>query len=370
MDELKIPSSKRIQNFPDTETKDGVLIKRYSCGGVLDFCLGFAYAVSFKLKLPFTEALFDLYRLRVARVSRLLKDLRTFAPDVVLADPYIGYQAEILFRAQKTTGAKIMMRTALHIDFPGSDYSPKKLKRLAGLDAVMTNTEYERRFLIDCGVSAERIHVTGVGIDSQEWSAASADDGADISLQKKLSGKKYVLYLGRKQEGKGIETLIEAMQKVATRFPDAVLVLAGESTPYFDQKVAPLIKRHSFIENVGRVQGAVKRWLLQNAYIFSMVSNADSFGIVYLEAWLCKKPVIGADLGAMRCVIDEGKDGFLVPYGSADILAEKISALLQDASLAKSMGERGCEKAVGLYDHRVIGKKIEDLMLEISRKRP
>ena len=50
--------------------------------------------------------------------------------------------------------------------------------------------------------------------------------------------------------------------------------------------------------------------------VFALPSIAESSGIVYLEAWLCAKPVIGARIGAVQCVIEDGRDGLLVdPVG-------------------------------------------------------
>jgi glycosyltransferase involved in cell wall biosynthesis len=75
-----------------------------------------------------------------------------------------------------------------------------------------------------------------------------------------------------------------------------------------------------------------------------MPSRYDSFGIVYLEAWKCGKPVIGARVGAIPEVIDDGKDGLLVEFGNVDQLISTIRHLLRDADLRREMGEAGRKK--------------------------
>ena len=46
--------------------------------------------------------------------------------------------------------------------------------------------------------------------------------------------------------------------------------------------------------------------------VFAMPSVAESFGIAYLEAWMCRKAVIGSRIGSTECVIHDGVDGVLV----------------------------------------------------------
>jgi glycosyltransferase involved in cell wall biosynthesis len=80
--------------------------------------------------------------------------------------------------------------------------------------------------------------------------------------------------------------------------------------------------------------------------LLAMPSRADSYGIVYLEAWAAGKPVIGAFAGGVPDVIRDGEDGFLVPFGDAHMLAEYMRMLLDDTRLARAMGERGHTRAV------------------------
>ena len=71
-----------------------------------------------------------------------------------------------------------------------------------------------------------------------------------------------------------------------------------------------------------------------------------SLGIVYLESWLYKKPVIGALAGGVTEVISHGEDGYLVPFGDVARLADCIATLLTDKELAQRFGEAGCRKVL------------------------
>ena len=93
-----------------------------------------------------------------------------------------------------------------------------------------------------------------------------------------------------------------------------------------------------------------KKNLLDAADILVMPSKADSFGIVYLEAWLYKKPVIGAFAGGIPALIRDGKDGMLVPYGDSHFLAETILSLLRSPELRETLGNAGYQKAVDQFN--------------------
>jgi glycosyltransferase involved in cell wall biosynthesis len=230
---------------------------------------------------------------------------------------------------------------------------------------LFVNTEYEREYLIAQGIDRAKIHVTGVGIDIEKVIQPKRQEPVDPVIFKKLAGKKFVLYLGRKEVGKGVEALVSAMEKVNRIFPEVQLVLAGHRSKHFDMKIAPKLAGKKEVNEIEKISESTKQWLFQNASLYCMVSNVDSFGIVYLEAWLNKKPVIGADTGAMRCVITDGQDGLLVPYGDAERLAEQIVYLLQNPDIAGRMGETGCEKVMKKFGNHAVEQKTYDLVHNI-----
>jgi glycosyltransferase involved in cell wall biosynthesis len=96
---------------------------------------------------------------------------------------------------------------------------------------------------------------------------------------------------------------------------------------------------------LGFISDEEKRDLLDAGDVLVMPSRTDSFGIVYLEAWVYRKPVIGALAGGVPEVIHDGEDGYVVPFGDVRRLAEAIGTLLSDRALALQFGSRGFHKA-------------------------
>jgi glycosyltransferase involved in cell wall biosynthesis len=100
-----------------------------------------------------------------------------------------------------------------------------------------------------------------------------------------------------------------------------------------------------------------------------MPSKEDSFGIVYLEAWLCRKPVIGARIGSTQCVIDEGRDGLLVDPESAEDLARAIVSLLSNGELRAAMAEAGRAKTVARHTWDKVTDRMESLYTRVVGSR-
>jgi glycosyltransferase involved in cell wall biosynthesis len=101
--------------------------------------------------------------------------------------------------------------------------------------------------------------------------------------------------------------------------------------------------------------------------VLVLPSQAESFGVVFLEAWSQGKPVIGARIPAVEEMIHEGRDGLLVPYGDPKALAEKVLILLRDPELRRALGERGKEKVKERYGVERISAGLEDLFLKLVR---
>jgi len=71
----------------------------------------------------------------------------------------------------------------------------------------------------------------------------------------------------------------------------------------------------------------------------------EGFGIVYLEASACAKPIIAADSGGIRDAVIEGNTGLIVPEEDIDATAQSILRLFQDHQLARKLGKNGLQYA-------------------------
>ena len=87
----------------------------------------------------------------------------------------------------------------------------------------------------------------------------------------------------------------------------------------------------------------------------------EGFGIVYLEANACEKPVIAGKYGGSAEAVVDGKTGILVDPDNIDEIANSIVKLLLNEKLAKEMGRKGRERVLKQFSYETIKKNVERL---------
>jgi glycosyltransferase involved in cell wall biosynthesis len=84
--------------------------------------------------------------------------------------------------------------------------------------------------------------------------------------------------------------------------------------------------------------------ILAAAEIVVVPSREEAFGLVILEAWAAKRPVVASDIAAIASVISDGVDGLLVPVGEPAALGAAVSSLLENPATAQRLGLAGRER--------------------------
>jgi glycosyltransferase involved in cell wall biosynthesis len=222
-------------------------------------------------------------------------------------------------------------------------------------DAVFTMTSLERDFLLEKGVPEAKMHVVGVGLNPAE---IEGGDGAAFREKHKIEGP-LVFFQGTAAFDKGTHHLVQAMQQLWQAGSEATLVIAGPVMTHFQRFYAELPEPvKARIRFLGFISPQEKRDLFAAGDLFVMPSRTDSFGIVYMEAWLCGKPVIGARAGGVPAVISDEQDGLLVDFGAVAGLASKIKTLLENPGLAARFGQAGRAKVLAEYTWPVVFGKV------------
>ncbi len=262
---------------------------------------------------------------------------------------FIGYLAAQL---QKK---RVVITPHFHPDHPHYErWSNYWLLRRC--DAVIAVSDYERDYLVKKGVNPTKIIVTGNGVHIQDYVAHGLEQfEAELRCRHHLSSTtKIILFVGRKLEYKGIATLVAAVQGLSAA-EDVALLLAGPSSSWFEEFYAALsATARERIIDVGTVSDQEKINLLHLAEVLVLPSRFEAFGIVFLEAWACGTPVIGAATGAIPSVIGEG--GLTFPYGDATQLAGTLRTVLHDENLAHTMASRGQRRLLSKFTWDHIGR--------------
>ena len=141
------------------------------------------------------------------------------------------------------------------------------------------------------------------------------------------SDAQIILFLGRKVDYKGLGLIVKAANCLQERHPNLMLISAGPHTPESRSLYADFGDTIRWLDR-DVVTHEEKVQLLNACNLLALPSTGEAFGIVYLEAWMAEKPVIGANVGAVPFVIQDGVDGLLVRPNNVADLSAKLEILL------------------------------------------
>jgi len=199
-------------------------------------------------------------------------------------------------------------------------------------DGLFALTPYEKELYQGFGVETENIFVTGTG-------AVLSNQANPERFKEKygISGN-LILFIGQGYKYKGIQDLLNAAKIVFNHAKNVDFVFIGPHTSYSSR----LFKRERDIriKHIGKVDLQTKTDALAACDIFCLPSRQESFGAVFLEAWCFGKPVIGADIPQLNCVIENGINGYLVAPNPKKI-AQRIMDLLNDSGMRARLGLTG-----------------------------
>lgn len=163
-----------------------------------------------------------------------------------------------------------------------------------------------------------------------------------------------ILFVGRIQPLKGIDTMIKALALVKKQEPAiaenvCVSIIGGDPNPDSEPERAEFERLESLRADLGigdlvTFRGAKDQDTLVYYYsaaeMVVMPSHYESFGMVALESMACGTPVIASDVGGLSFSIEDGYNGYLVPGRDPQALANKIRLLLKYPVLREQLGEQ------------------------------
>jgi len=149
-----------------------------------------------------------------------------------------------------------------------------------------------------------------------------------------------ILFTGNVIPRKGLHTLINALARLPRQIWKLTVAGSLSADVRYTERIKRLISREGLedrIELMDTVPQENLVGLLKSHHCLSVPSFYEGFGIVYLEAMGFGQPVIASTAGAVPEVIQDGREGFLIPPGDATALAGYISRLIQDRQLLLNM---------------------------------
>ncbi|WP_415407807.1 glycosyltransferase family 4 protein [Sulfurovum sp. CS9] len=159
-----------------------------------------------------------------------------------------------------------------------------------------------------------------------------------------------IVFVGRFHKSKGIDVLIKAFSLIIEKFPELKLeIIGGDGN---QAEFIKLVKHHGIQSSVNFLGKQPMQTVLEHFATaqFSVVpSLAEAFGIVVIETFSVKTPVIGSDTGGIAKIIEDGKSGLLFPPGDYKALASKMEILLRSQELIDRLAEGAYQRFKHTY---------------------
>jgi glycosyltransferase involved in cell wall biosynthesis len=187
--------------------------------------------------------------------------------------------------------------------------------------------------------------------------------------QVKVPTDPFVLITGRLVTFKGHTYLIDAWKKVHAAHPELKLVFAGEGyrRAALEEQIRQVGLQDSIIL-LGHVPNPHP--LMENCQFTIISSIWEGFGLILLESWLHKKPVVAFDAPAMNEVIDDNQNGLIAKAKNPGDLADKIIYLYERKDLIQKMGENGYKKLMDYYTLQRMTDETEQVYKAVLEDRP
>jgi D-inositol-3-phosphate glycosyltransferase len=218
-------------------------------------------------------------------------------------------------------------------------------------DAITASSEAEADDLVaHYGADRSRIEIVPPGVLHAFFSPGDAR-GARLAVGIEPD-RPVLLFVGRIQPLKALDVAVAALAEVRHEHPDAILVVVGGASGA--EGPGEVARIHRLAADLG-VTDAIRfvepqpHHMLSTWYraanVVVVPSRSESFGLVALEAAACGVPVVAANVGGLRTLVEDGRTGFLVDGREHTRYAEAISAILRDPALARRLSVAASDAA-------------------------
>jgi D-inositol-3-phosphate glycosyltransferase len=210
------------------------------------------------------------------------------------------------------------------------------------------------------------------GVDTSHFYPIPKDEAREAAGLPK--GERIILFVGRLQPLKGVDTLIQAatrlrLRDISAQHPVHLVVVGGNPNGTGEDTDAELARLQGLTRDLcmdrmvvflGQRDQDKLPYYYSAAEVVVMPSHYESFGMVALEAMACGTPVVASQVGGLAYLVQDGVTGFVVPDQDPEVLADRLTLLLGDAELRRRMGKQAAAYA-RTFDWENVAVQIADV---------
>jgi glycosyltransferase involved in cell wall biosynthesis len=182
-----------------------------------------------------------------------------------------------------------------------------------------------------------------------------------------------ILFVGRLEKRKGIDILLSCIPELCEKFDNIKFDIVGDDSIVMEENATyrkMFESRHSALCGSrvffhGKVDDDALKRHYASCDIFVAPSRFESFGLIYLEAMMFSKPVIGCDIGGIPEVVKSGETGLLALPGDKASLYASLMSLIENSEFRNSLGKNGRQRYEEFFSDVRMAKSSVDFYKKI-----
>jgi phosphatidyl-myo-inositol dimannoside synthase len=247
---------------------------------------------------------------------------------------------------------------------------------LQGADRVLAVSQFTANLVQKAGVSPDRIVIVHPGCDSDHFQPL----GPRMDLRQKLLGDRYkdkvILSVGNLVARKGHDMVIRALPRLREIVPEVVYVIVGQGSHRIQLENLAMrfgVRDRVVFAGCVSVEDLPDIYALADVFVMPSreqldVCDVEGFGLVFLEASACAKPVIGGRSGGIPDAIVDGVTGLMVDPHDAEDIANALARVLCNSDLATRWGRQGRTWVVKSFGWARVADQVQEILQSVLQK--
>lgn len=216
-------------------------------------------------------------------------------------------------------------------------------------NAIVAYGEHVKRYLVDLGIEPKKIFCAPHSIDNGTMNrSVSCEQIMQLKGKLGLSDAKVILYVGRFEECKGLDFLVDGLSQIKNQDFTILFIGNGSQEEAMKRRCSELSVKAKFLGHIAN-EDLYQYYALADIFVLPSITTRDfkePWGLVINEAMNQGCPVVTTDAvgAAAGGLVEDGKNGYIVPEKNSEALKEIVEKLLQDDSRRLEMGRNAGEK--------------------------
>lgn len=316
-----------------------------------------------KFNLPFERSPFNKKNVLVWKELKSIIDSEQY--DIISCNtPVGGIVTRFAAKKARKNGCKVFYTAHGFHFYKGAPkknwliYYPieKCMARLTDVLITITREDYElakKKFKTDVR------HIHGVGVDESKYLSISDNDNEKFREEMGCNERFVILCTGELNANKNQIIVIKAIQKLVKKYPEVLLMLAGNGPK--EEELKKAICDMQLDEHVHMLGYHTDLEKYVNACdLVVSASFREGLPLNIMEAMICKKPVIASNNRGHRELVEDGATGYIVEPVNVDEFAEKIEIFLRDTKVREVM-YANLEGKVDAYMAKNVANELKDI---------